>query len=183
MGTSPTYSWPWPDPSNSADGPSAFAALSSAVEATLSGVQVSSYTPTFTGDNGNPTTQSKTGRYRVVNGFCDIAIHIVFGASGGGGLLRVGLPVAASAGVFQQVLPCLLTVATYGGFYIGSGMVGAGSTEIHPHFPTPLTSMAMAWWQNTDSSLAAGTGVPLIPAGWTVLNGDSFTLTGRYQVA
>jgi len=182
--TSGGLSLPFPDDGNTAKGPEATRLLGEAVEADYLDSSYSSYTPTWTGVDGPPSSPTaNVGRYRVRNGICDLAITMTFGPSTSGGLgpLRLSLPVPATALVPEQSLPCKLWVPSAGNFG-GLASISASATVLVPEFPAAPWVTHMFGWQSASSGGLVGTGVPQIPGQYTVQNGGNFSVTGRYFI-
>lgn len=186
MAVTPVYGWRLPDGPIGANGPKAFSDLGTDIETTLAGVTVQNYTPSWTSDGSqqpaNPA--SKTGRYRLANGWCDFSIYISFGGSvsGGKGRLALGLPVAASSQLFEQVVRAKLWVPLVGNFD-GIGLIPSGSTSVWPLFTVSVNNSNIQYWLNNDNTGAAGTGVPLMSGHWPCESGGNAIVSGRYLVA
>jgi hypothetical protein len=186
MAVTPVYNWRLPDGPVAANGPQAFANLATDIEATLAGVGVSTYTPSWTSDGSqqpaNPS--SKVGKYRLANGWCDFSIYIGFGASvsGGKGRLALGLPVAASSSLFEQVVRCKLWVPAIGN-WDGIGLIPAGSSSVWPLWTVASNNSTITYWRNNDDNNNPGTGYPQIPGHWTCESGGNVVVSGRYLVS
>ena len=186
MGTTPVYGWPLPDGPLGANGPKAFSDLALGIENTLAATGVQSYTPSWTSDGSqqpaNPS--SRVGRYRLANGWCDFSIFLGFGASvsGGKGRLALGLPMAASSQLFEQVVRAKLWHPT-SGVWDGIGLIPAGSSSVWPLWTVQSTNSNIDYWVNNDNNNTAGTGVPKIAGHWTAENGGNVVISGRYLVA
>lgn len=182
----PLLGWPLPSLTDQADGPAAFQSLGSAAEQAVGGRQVTAYTPVWSSAGSiQPSNPSyKSGLYRVSQGWCDFQIFLIFsGATGGGsGALGLSLPVTATTQLPTQMCQAQLWVPSTGVFG-GTCRIDGGTTNCWPHFAYRQTSSAMNLWMSTDSSGAAGTGTPNIPASYPIQNGGSIAITGRYVVA
>lgn len=185
MAVTPVFGWRLPDGGIAADGPDAFADLAIDIENTLSAIAWNSYTPAWTSRGSvqpaNPST--KVGRYRIANGWCDFSIVLQFGVStnGGNGALEVGLPVAASSQLFEQVARCKLWLPTAGGQWAGTALIPAGSTSCRLMMSTSGTNPTQNDWRNADSTNAAGTGFPQIAGKYAVESGGNMIVSGRYM--
>lgn len=182
--TTPGHGWPIPTLTESGDGPAAIGALAQAIEDTLDSKSQQSYTPSWASDGTvQPTNpSSRTGLYRVVGAYCDFNAVINFGAStnGGRGILKVGLPVAASASATEQWVIANLLIGNstrWGGW----GHIQATSpTFVRPVFPVSDTGSWLANWMSQDITGSAG--YPGIGSP-TVVNGGNVRVNGRYVIA
>ena len=187
MAVTPVYGWRLPDGPIGANGPVALSNLATDIETTLAGVQYQNYTPSWTSDGLQQPSNAATkiGRYRLANGWCDFSIFISFGASvsGGKGRLQLGLPVAASSQLFEQITRAKLWNPNVGAVIDGIGLISAGGTSVWPMFTVASTNSNLGYWTNNDNANNPGTGIPQFPGHWTAENGGNVAVTGRYLVA
>lgn len=141
-----------------------------------------SYTPSYTGDGGNPTASTLTGRYTTENGVCTVWIYINTANNGGGkGVLRVGLPLGVKAGVQLSFIPARLIMPNWGNF-IGYMEIAPGASNGPLMFPRSDTSTIMDWWRSCDNNGTAGTGVPVINGGFSVGLNTTLMVYGSYLI-
>lgn len=184
MATTPIYGWRLPDLGVVANAPDAFLNLGTDIENTLANASVNSYTPAWTSGGSaqpaNPT--SKVGRYKVTNGWCDIAIFLTYGASvnGGEGILSLSLPVAASSAIPEQILRAK-TWLPNGGNFEGVAIVNASATVIGVQFNQSAALATMDWWRGSNGAGSPlGSGVPSVAGQYGVQANGNMAITGRY---
>jgi hypothetical protein len=186
MGATPEHGWPWPELTpDPADGPAAFGALLSAVEATWTDPTVTTYTPGWTSVGGTTANLAqRVGWYRREGSWCDVGIFLAFGpaTNGGTGQLTVTLPFTAAT-LVEQVFLAKLWVPSLVMDFHGVGVVAAGSAAVVSRFATSPTDARVLPWQSASAGGAAGTGVPAAAGAFTVQNGGNYSLHGRYKVA
>jgi hypothetical protein len=189
MAVTPVYGWPIPDLGNVADGPDGFAKMANSIEATVSSKGFLSYTPAWTsGGSLQPSNPiSRLGRYRVLNGWCDVIIQIGFGpsTSGGKGQLRLSLPVPAVADLTEQLLFAALWCPGAGLKFLGVGQILTPSfTFVTPLLPIDTTHNNVTPWMSAqDGTGVPGTGFPEIPGSASVQSSGNIYVQGRYLIA
>jgi hypothetical protein len=186
--TEPLTGWRIPTLPDAADGPSAFQQLAHDAAVTAVGTNVSTYTPGW-GSLGSiqPVSPAfKTGRFRVLQGWCDVYIAVGFSAStgGGSGFLYLTLPVAPVGGSAfpMQPLHAAIWIPAVG-YYYGFGRCDAGSAIMYPYFPANSGSAIIQPWFSTDASANAGTGSPNVPGSYPIKDGGHIVVSGRYLVS
>ncbi len=186
MGSTAVYKWPWPETTEVADGPKASKELALAMEATVGDTGWQTYTPQFTAVGLQPANiLSQICQYRVLNGWCDIYLLLLFGpnSAGGTGALQLTLPQTARAGGMEQLLSCKYWMGNNAANYFGYGRVYGGSNIVQPMFPFSNASSSPVHhgWQSSDGSGSVGTGIPRVAGQWTIQSNANFQLTGRYR--
>jgi hypothetical protein len=147
---------------------------------------VVSYTPTFTGDGGNPTAKAISGYY-VLNGkICTVWINVKVAANGGGvGIIRLGLPFPSAANPEEQRILARLdqlnnaAVPPDGGNFAGIAVIFPSSSQAVPMFPKSSTKTTLDWLQ----SGSPGTGVPAWPSNYSINENTRINLQGTYITA
>lgn len=188
MITTPIYGWPYPELGDDPHGPDDVQALAQAIENTLGGTDVQSYTPTFinTGAAYSNSNGTSVGKYRVWKGWCSIAVHIVFGSAvvGGTGTMKMTLPVAAAptAAHTENWLQADL-FAPSRGHWSGSMLIVRGATSGNLYFNRDSGDGINAALSNANTSNTAGTGVPLDSGNYTIRSGGYLLVAGRYRAA
>lgn len=183
--TTPVEHWRIPTLPDPADGPDAFQKVALDIEASLTGDNVTNYTPGWgaVGDVQPNSPGSILGRFRLQQRWCDVYLYVTFTAStgGGSGALYFLLPVASMAGS-QQMLNTYLYIPSVG-VYHGFGRVDANSNIMYPHFPGSSATSICYPWTCTNATHAAGTGSPLVPASYNVKAGGYIVVQGTYLVS
>lgn len=186
MGVTPVYGWRLPDGGIAADGPDAFADLAIDIETTLSAPGWNSYVPAwYSGGSQQPSNPAvKLGRYRLANGWCDFSVFMTFGPSSGGGKgpLYVGLPVAASSQLPEQVGRIKLWMPSTGNFP-GTAVISANASATRMMMCYSPDNCTEHDWSSADESGQPGTGVPRLAGRHPVENGGNIGVSGRYLVA
>ena len=189
----PTYStpdaWPiptYPEPGSGVDAPATISAVASAIEATLTGNNVQTWTPTWVSQI--PTQPyglaSLYARYIDRQGWRTFSIYATFGAgtNGGNGILGFTLPDVCTATYRQFVHAELYVPGVTRGFH-GPAQIDPGQGKVVPIFPVSDTNSGMAWWQNCDAGGLASTGYPYVGGTYNVQNGGLIHVGGTYRPA
>lgn len=187
MGATTTFGWPYPDLSSAANGPAAFAAAMQAAEDTVKSTALTTYTPAWSssGTVQPGGTVTKTGRYRVDNGRCQIWISFLGGAtpSGGTGNLSIGLPVAPRSDMAYQYMPAwFFCPYAGGGIYAGLARPVASSLTMPVYFPASSSDTRLSQWRNATEGNGAGTGIPVIPSWYGFIQNSEVVVAGSYFV-
>jgi hypothetical protein len=186
MGTTTLYGFPYPEDATTAKGYEATRLLAEAVETKYLAADFTSFTPTWVSDG---TAQpggaaARFGYYRSEHGWCDVVVCLTFGGStsGGNGNLRVGLPIAASSAIVEQLIMCKLWTPSVGNWE-GLGDIKASNTYFSPQFPTVGSQTNLGSWSSASSpSGGGGSGIPQIPGGYPIQSGGNFYAAGRYKI-
>lgn len=145
---------------------------------------VSTYVPAWTGAGGNPASPAvKNGFYKIQGGFCFLSIFCSFnaGTTGGNGALSFSLPVTAASGGSEQILQAkLYTVLGISGNWNGLALIDSGGTTCKPMFALSGTSSVHDTWKGDVSG--PGSGVPALPAQYSVHNGGNICISGTYRI-
>jgi hypothetical protein len=182
--TEPQTGWRIPTMPDAADGPDAFQKLASDAATSMVGPNVSPYTPTWASVGAvQPTSPlAVVGRFRLSQRWCDVYIVITFSASTSGGTdyLYISLPLAPTVGSAQRLDAVLFLPGV--GYYNGFGRIDSGSTNCYPHFPRSETSNIHEGWRSASAAGGGGTGIPLVPGGYSVKSGGYIVMSGTYLV-
>jgi hypothetical protein len=186
MAVTPVYGWRIPDLGSVADGPDGFSDLALDIEGTVNGSNILAYTPSWSSDGGNQPTNpaSRSGTYQVRNKVCQFAARLTFGSStnAGTGILRVGLPLQARAGMLQFAT-CYLYVPNDHPVWFGQSEIRGGENTCIPGF-TDRTNGLFGYWINGAEGTSAPTGQPrTVNGGYSVTNGGYIQVAGSYFVA
>jgi len=187
MGATTTYGWPTPNLTDPANGPQNIYDAATAIENTVKDTTLTDYTPAWT-SNGSVQpggTITKLGKYRLDHGKCSIWISFLAGAavSGGTGNLYIGLPVAPRAGLTFQIMDAWFWCPyAGGGVYKGFGRPFAGNLTMSLYFPTSASDTRLNQWINATEGNGAGTGVPLIPSWFGMVQNSEVVVQGSYFV-
>lgn len=145
------------------------------------------FVPPWWGSTANPTIGNGIlkGKYRLHGDYCDIWIYQLGGSTTNGGLgsLYFGVPFTAHSDMNEQVFTCKTYLAQANLNYMGFAYIAGNQNICYPHFPYSNTAVNMAAWAGTNSAGSPGTGVPQVSGGYSVHNGQNFTLYGSYRIA
>jgi hypothetical protein len=188
MGQTSKYHLPWPELGEATDGPNGIEdlanALETALDRTISDMDVARFEPGWTGDAGTPQigNGSKFGYYSVQNGWCTVTGNLWFGTgtNGASGYLNIVLPVAGRVGLEQEILAKLWVPGI--GNFLGFLVVPPGATVGQPYFPLSGSSRVQQRWRSCDYTNGSGTGIPQIAGEYTVKPAGNLMFSGRYLV-
>jgi len=180
--TSSIYGWPLPELSDEPAGPEQLSELGLAIEDTVAGDGVITWTPQWT-SSGSPkpaNPASITGRYRVAQGWCDFGLSMTMGGAttGGVGIWAFVLPFSANAGVAEQVVIGMLVEPQVGLFPL-HGLINGGNNLLYAYAPQ---GPAMYYPPLRQSDGGANSYIPVNAPG-PVQTGGRVTFSGRYLVA
>ncbi len=185
MATTPVYGWRIPDLGSVADGPDGFSDLALDIETTVAGSSILAYTPTWTSDGANQPLNpaSRSGTYQVQNKVCQFAARLTFSSStnGGTGVLRVGLPQPARAGMLQFAT-CYLYVPNDHPVWLGQAEIRAGENTCIPTFKDRLNGLD-GYWMNAGADTSPGGPPRTVNGSYNVTNGGFIQVAGSYFVA
>lgn len=188
MGATTTFGWPFPNLSDPANGPAAFQALGQAAENTVKDGTILTYTPNWTSEGSVQPSgpSSNLGYYRVDNGICRMAFRLTGGptVSGGTGNLSMSVPLPPSTTIARQFIPLYYAiVGAGGGVYMGFGqLTNTFGTTLLVYLPASAADVRMSRWRNATEGNGAGTGVPVVPSWYGMVDGSELVAEGFYYL-
>lgn len=190
----PIYStpdnWPTPtyvEPGDGVDAEVTIGDFAAAMEATLTGDDVKTWTPTWGSIGANqPSGVTWTARYIDRQGWRTVLIDsglFPSGVNGGSSVLYLTLPGVCTAPKRQYLQATLYIGPPTSRYYFGGAQIDSGSNRIWPLFQMSGTASSRWKWRSCDDSLANGTGIPAVTGSKTVLQGGVLNIRGTYRPA